>query len=80
MGKPKLKEHVNDKDIECKLPELKSIEQIKIPDPWLIHNVIPVVLKNKYIWETEDLLRLIRKLRAHLAKRQLQNERLKLTV
>jgi hypothetical protein len=59
-GKPKAKKSATRQEQRYDLPELNSIEQIKLPDSWLISNVIPLVLDNKYKWTTEDLSKLIK--------------------
>jgi hypothetical protein len=59
-GIPKTKKTATRQEQRYDLPELDSIEQIKLPDSWLISNVIPLVLDNKYKWTTEDLSKLIK--------------------
>jgi hypothetical protein len=78
-GIPKTKKTATRQEQRYDLPELDSIEQIKLPDSWLISNVIPLVLDNKYKWTTEDLSKLIKDPNSS-PKKKIKNESRKLTV
>jgi hypothetical protein len=58
-GKPKAMRSASHKDRLHNLPPLISIDQVKLPDSWLITSAMPMVQKYDDKWTTSDLVKLI---------------------